>query len=922
MSARFTRFISGAALLIGALLMLSAVSPAEEVKEYQLDNGLKVLLKENHNAPVINLNIAYRVGSKYEVPGITGISHLIEHMMFKTTKHLALDEFDKRLKAVGADDNAYTWLDQTVYHETIAANKIDVALELEAERMCNLACLPVDHQFEMTVVRNELEQRDDSPFTLLYEEFMSAAFKAHPYKTPTIGWKDDVESITTDEIKSYYERYYHPDNAFIVAVGDFKPDALFAKIKQYFDPLPSGNVKLPRLGKEPAQIGERRFEIRRAGQMDYILCGWHVPASTDPDAYALEVLGNILGQGRTSRLYKALVDTGECAQASAWSSAFGYAEPFLFMAMATVSPGVDPAEVEPLIYKQIEALATDGASAGELQRAKKQARVAFVYNKDSIEQEADAIINFELAGDWRRLDEYLPGIEAVTAADVQRVAAKYLTQENRTAGIYRAIRPAGAGGAAGAVAPAGPAAGDDEQLGPPAAPASWPHGGALPETSAPASALSRAGHDAGLTSSAHDGKYATLVNLKNGLRVVVHENHNNQTVSVRGLVCAGRLDDPADKPGVGAMAVALLANGTEEHSKQELAELLEGSGIELGFSAGRETFGFSGRSLSEDFPLLLDLLAEQLLTPAFPEAEVELVRQQTLAGLLSSMDDTFDTSLYRGLDLLYGASPCAGRVEGTPESVRAIMRADLLAWYKAEAVPDGAVLAIVGDVNADEAVAAVEKRFGLWRGSGPAHAEHLALGDAFVANGGRREVVSMPDKSNASLMWMGPGPSKLGDDWPQRGVAVFILGGDFLSRLNERLRVKDGLTYGSFATLRNGRAAGPFCVNVQVNPVNVEPAIEAATEELQRYAQTGPTADELRLAQDYLEGNFPVQLSTNGDVARTLVDAVYYDRGIGFVQTYPARIEAVTLKQVRAVAAQYCDPAKLLLVIAGTVGER
>lgn len=918
----FVRPAGLAALAICGALLMATICFAADVREYQLDNGLKVILKENHNAPVINIQVVYRVGSKYESSGITGISHLIEHMMFKTTKNLALGEFDKQLKAVGADNNAYTWLDQTVYHETIAADKIDVALKLEAERMVNLSCLPEDHQFEMPVVRNELEQRDDSPFTLLYEEFMSAAFKAHPYHFPTIGWKDDVEKISTHDISEYYHRFYHPDNAFIVAVGDFKPDELFAKIKQFFDPLTSGHVELPRLSMEPQQIGERRFEIRRVGQMDYILTGWHIPASTDPDAYALDVLGNILGSGRTSRLYKALVDSGKCSQASAWSSAFGYVDPFLFMTMEAMNPGVDPGEVEPIIYQQIENILKDGVTKAELDRAKKQARVAFVFSKDAVEQEADALVTFELAGSWQQLDKYLPGIDAVSAEDVQRVAAKYLTQENRTVGIYRAIRSENgdAEGEEGASMP-GPA-GDDELPDLAALRPKFRAGGA---SSAMLQAKPGLGNSATAVSANMESgaaSYATTLKLDNGITVIVRENHNNPTVSIKGLVRAGRIDDPPGKPGVGAMAVSLLTSGTAQHSKLELAELMEDSGMELGFNPGRENFGFSGRCLSEDFDKLLDLLAEQLLQPSFPEEEVELTRQQTLAGLLSSYDDTFEKGFFSGRDLLYGPdSPFAGRVEGTPDSVKAITRDDLLAWYKAKSVPAGAIIAVVGDVDGAQALDKIKQRLGQWSGANEAHEATVSLGAQFLPVSSQREIVNMPDKSNVSLTWLGPGPSQLGDGWAPRTLAAFIFGGDFSSRLNERLRIKEGLTYGAFAWYSNGRAAGPFCVNAQVNPENIEPAIKDTTEELEKFSSAGATAAELKLAQDYLTGNFPVKLSTNGDVAGALVDAAYLDRDTSFIQHYAEMINAATLDQVNAVAKQYMNPANLQLVIAGTMPE-
>lgn len=927
--ARLTALAVCGAALMGA----PAARAADGVAEFRLDNGLLVLLKENHNAPVINLNVVYRVGSKYERPGLTGLSHMLEHMMFKTTANLPLGEFDKRLKSVGADNNAYTWLDQTVYHETIAADKIDVALFLEAERMRGLLCLAEDQALEMPVVRNELEQRDDAPFTLLYEELVSFAFKAHPYKIPTIGWKDDVEAIGPADIRAYYDQYYQPDNAFIVAVGDFETPAMFEKIKQHFAALPAGGQQKPRLTQEPKQLGERRFEIRRAGQLDFVLCGWHIPASEDPDSYALVVLANILGQGRSSRLYKALVDSGACASADSWASNFGYADPFLFFTGLALNPGSDPAAAESVLYAEIERMIADGVTEQELARAKKQARVSFVYDKDSVEQEADSLIDFELMSSWKDLDKYLPGIEAVSGADVQRVAATYLVKDNRTVGTYLAIRPEGAEGGGGMdegdtdyaddgidqgalLSPAGPPHYREDPGGRTPLAASLrepePHQATVPSAGTPALA-------AALQAEA-DQPYAEVVTLPNGLTVVIRENHNNSTVNVAGIVRAGKIHDPAGRPGLGSFCVQMLANGSTRHSKLELAEIIEGAGIDCGFTPSRESFSFGGRSLSEDFPLLIDLLAEQLLMPAFPADEIEKLRQQVQAGLLQSLNETFDQSFYTARDLIYGAdAPYAGRAEGTPESVAAITRDELLGWYQANVVAGGAVLVVVGDIETESALALLTERFGGWARGAEGRDAQLAEGAKFQPVGGQRRDVPLPDKSNAALLWIGPGASKLDPDFAAQAVANFIFGGDFYSRINERLRVKDGLTYGSFSWFSNNRGAGPFCISVQVNPENIAAAIAATQEEVQRIYDDGVTDSEIALAKNYLCGNFPVRLATNGAVAAALADAVYLDRGIGYLRDYPALIAAVGQDEVEAAVKRYINPQQLGLVVAGSL---
>jgi len=404
------------------------------IEEYRLENGLLLLMQVNRRAPVIALAVAYRAGSKYERPGYTGMSHLLEHMMFKSTLDYGDGEFDRRLTLVGAEYNAQTWLDETVYYETVAADRIEVALELEAIRMRRLALSPEELATEKTVVLNELAQRDDNPGSYLYENFIATAFRAHPYMWPTIGWREDVERITADDLRAHYDRFYQPDNAFIVAVGDFEPDAMRALAERYFGGIPESGCEPSRPPAEPVQQAQQRLLLKRSGDTDYLLMGWHVPANTHPDSYALVVAGNILGGGRTSRLFSALIDSGKATAISAGSSAFTYAEPFLFLAGATVGQETSPEEVESAIVAEIARLAEEGPQEDELARARKQARVSFIYDRDAMEAGLSTIASFEVGSSHKRIDEYLPGVEAVIAQDVQRVAGAYLTEDNSTVG--------------------------------------------------------------------------------------------------------------------------------------------------------------------------------------------------------------------------------------------------------------------------------------------------------------------------------------------------------------------------------------------------------------------------------------------------------------------------------------------------------
>jgi zinc protease len=440
-------------IILAAISFALALNPftggaqllSDRVTVRTLPNGLRLLMEENHSAPVISVNVCYRVGSKYERPGITGVSHILEHEMFKSTRNHPLGDFDRILTSAGADNNAYTWLDRTVFYETIASDKVDIALELEADRMRNLLFVPQEHADELIVVRNELEQSNDSPMSMLYDMMQATAFVAHPYGTPTIGWLDDVEHMTVDDARAYYDLYYHPDDAVIVVVGDFTPDDMYAKVERWFGAIPASGVKLPHLTSEPPQQGQRRINIRRAGNADYLLIGWHTPNGSDPDAYALDVLSNILGGGRTSRLSQRLMEPGKAAYASASSGCFIFNDPSLFTVQVALNEGTSPEEAEREVLEEIEHISTEGVTSRELERAKKQARAAFIYRKDSAEDEADLLVTFDLASSYLNIEKYVPGVDAVTGDDVKRVVQKYLTVDNSTVAYYLGVR--GEGGA-------------------------------------------------------------------------------------------------------------------------------------------------------------------------------------------------------------------------------------------------------------------------------------------------------------------------------------------------------------------------------------------------------------------------------------------------------------------------------------------
>jgi zinc protease len=405
------------------------------VKEYHLSNGLKVLIAEDHKAPVATFQVWYRVGARNEHSGKTGISHLLEHMMFKGTEKHGSKVFSRLIQKNGGIDNAYTTRDFTMYFETLSSDRIALAIELEADRMQNLLLKPEDVKYERSVVMEERRLRyEDDPQNSLYEEVVAAAFKVHPYHHPVIGWMSDLRSIEQEDLLEHYRRYYAPDNAFIVVVGDVNPGEIMEKVRLNFGSIPAGPGAEEVSSEEPPQRGERRIILRREAKLPYIMIGYHTPLFPDRDAAALEVLSTILS-GKSGRLYSNLVRGKEVALNAFASYDSVRMDPFLFFLGGTPRPGVDPSVLENALYEEIGRLAKKPPSEKEMEKARNQVEASFIMGQDSIYMMGQMIGSFELIGSWKLMEKYLDLIRSITPEDIQRVARKYFTEENRTVGI-------------------------------------------------------------------------------------------------------------------------------------------------------------------------------------------------------------------------------------------------------------------------------------------------------------------------------------------------------------------------------------------------------------------------------------------------------------------------------------------------------
>ena len=428
-------------IVLAVAVLLASVLPAsvhgqDSVVATTLDNGLRVLLLEDHRSPIVSFQTWYKVGSRNEHRGTTGLAHFLEHLMFKGTQKYGPRQFARLVEENGGRDNAFTTQDVTSYFVDIAADRLDLVIDLEADRMHNLLLDAKDIESERQVVIEERRTRtEDDPGGFLGEAVGSIAFRAHPYGQPIIGWVVDLERITPEQVRAFYRTYYQPNNAVVVVAGDFKPAEVLEKIKQRFGGIPRGPDPPPMLAVEPPQSGERRVTVSRKAELPIVYVAYHVPNWKSDDAAALEVLSAVLAGGRTSRIYKNLIYDRQLALDAGGDYSYFSFDPNLFWFWATPMPGQAPDVLEKALVEEMERLKKDPVSAEELQRAKNQIEASFVFAEDSVHRRASLLARFDFVGGHAEKARFLERIRGITAADLMRVAGAWFPLDLKNVGI-------------------------------------------------------------------------------------------------------------------------------------------------------------------------------------------------------------------------------------------------------------------------------------------------------------------------------------------------------------------------------------------------------------------------------------------------------------------------------------------------------
>ncbi|QLE48624.1 insulinase family protein [Nostoc sp. C057] len=876
----------------------------ENVHKTVLENGLTVLTKEVHTAPVVTVQVWYKVGSRNEEPGVNGIAHQLEHLMFKGTKNRPI-QFGRLFSALGSDSNAFTSYDQTAYYGTVERNKLKALLVLEADRMQNSQIEPEQLASEKRVVISELQGYENSPEYRLNRAVMQAVFPNHAYGLPVGGTKADVDKFEVEQVQKYYRNFYSPDNAVLVIVGDFQTANTLETIKEVFGKLP----RRQGAGGRKQEVEGRRQEVgvisslsssspivlREPGAGRLLQVVYPLPDANQPDVPALDVMDYIFTEGRNSRLYQALVESGLASEVTA--SVTSLRESGWYEVLVTAGSKKDLKKIDSVLSRAIANVAEKGVTTEEVERAKTQLTADVILSNRDITSQAMRLGNDETTvGDYSYTDRYLAAVRLVKPTDVVAVINKYLTKEARTVGFFEPTQKQIAG-----VGDKPDSAQTTENFSPgvPVLPSEVVK--YLPPVDLATDAIAQV--------------LPQEYKLTNGLRILLLPDNSTPTVTLSGYIQAGTEFDPEDRAGLAAFVADNLLNGTKSKDVLTIAKILAERGASLNFEVHREGVHIEGDSLAGDLPIIVEILADVVKNSTFPAQELELHRQQTLTDLQLELDEPAEVARRIFVQSIYPKKHPLHTFP-TEESLQQIQRQDVIDFKAKHYRPDTTVLALVGDFDIDKVRSLIKNEFGNWEVSG--QAPTLKYPPVSMPE----KIVSvnpvLPGKAQA-VTYMGYTGIKRYD--PRFHAALVlnqILGGDTLSsRLGAEVRDRQGLSYGIYSYFQAGKNAGTFLIEMQTSPEDTSQAIASTRQILQQIHQQGVTALEVETAKRTLISNYNVSLANPEELTdRILMNEVY---GLDKVElhTFTDKLQKVTFEQVNQAARELLHPDQIVVVTAG-----
>jgi len=851
---------------------IQAQLPLQKVINFKLPSGLEVVMQENDAAPVVAIQIWVKTGSAYETEAEAGISHLIEHMVFKGTKHYKPGEIAKIIEGSGGSINAYTSFDYTVYHVVMPASKWRVGLSVLADMVQNALFDPQELTSEKKVVLEEINKDEDSPFYILSNTLFSTAYTVHPYRRPIIGYTKTVSTFSREDILRYYKKWYQPANMVAVIVGDINREEVKAALNQLF---PASNpVSVFNPPQEPPPRELRIITLKKPFKETYLGLGFPIPGIGNEDTYALDVLSEILGGSESARLNVALKLKRSIVH-SIGTHAFTPKGPGLFIIQSLLEvKNLHSALKE--IFTQIEKIKNEGVSSEELAKAKLNLESDFIYDQETMEGWGKTLGFFQVVEeDARKCKEYLTNIRAVTEERVKEVARKYFSPKRLS---LVAILPETA----------------QINLTKKEIKSLWP---SLPKVKSQ-------------TQKASVQKFV----LDNGLTLLVKENQHLPTFAITAVFVGGLRAETPKTNGISNFVARMLTRGTKKHSAIEIATMIDSMAGQIDAFSGWNTFGLNGHFLTRFFPEAMQLVAEILREPAFDPEEMEKVRTLILAAIKQKEDRPSSLAFTQFYKTLYKNHPYGMDILGTEETIKKMTNEDLKRFYYTYAKPNNMVLAIVGQVDTEEVLSIVKRLFGDWPKQ-ELELPHPPLPVAPKAPEFTKEVLP---KEQVHFVLGSLGTTMYARDKFALAVLDAILSGQG-GRLFINLRDKKGLAYALTFVHREGIEPGMWAVYMATSPQKLNEAIEGVKEELRKIIQNGISKTELNRAKEYVLGNFVIGLQTNSQQAMSMALNERYGLGYNYDEVYQKEIKKVTTQEIIKVIKTYLAQEGYVLSLVGPI---
>jgi zinc protease len=897
---RAIRFIASALILVSLMTtMISAQNgsklPPIKHTEYKLKNGLRVIMHEDKSTPIVAVNVWYHVGSKNEAPGRTGFAHLFEHMMFQGSKNYDADYFTP-LQEAGANINGSTSSDRTNYYQVVPSNFLELALFMEADRMGGLLEAMTQEKLDnqRDVVKNERRQRvDNVPYGTAGERIGEIMFpKGHPYNWSVIGSLDDLSAASMEDVKSFFRQYYVPNNASLVIAGDFNPKQARAWVEKYFGPIERGTQTINRPNPaQPKLEKETRVTVEDTlAPLPRVSMVWHGVRQGHPDEAALDMLGSVLSSGRGSRLQSNLQFGKELVQ-NIFAGNGTREIAGTFSVTATARPNKSLEEIEREVNAEIERIKNAPPTADELARALNQIESGTIFGLQTVLSKADALNrNAVFFGKPDLFQQELDKYRRVTPADVQRVARDYLTA-NRLVMTYMPKKAEG--GARMNQAANTPTSKSSEKKTEPDT-SKLPKPGANPRFNLPPIVKNK---------------------LSNGMEVWTVRQPELPIVSMNMVFKSGGTFEPADKSGLAQMTAQLVDDGTKTRSALDIANELQAIGASMGAGSSWDATNVSLSTLTKNLDKALEIYADVIVNPTFPEKEIETVRRRALVSFVQRKSNPGEISDLVFNRIIYGAHPYGRQLSGTEASVKNLKRDDLVGFYESTYRPNNAVLIVVGDVDAKTLVPKLEKAFADWK---PGKVENGELPNIQPMQRATLYLVDRPNSAQSVISIGQVGVDRSNPDFYALQVMNSILGGQFTSRINMNLREDKGYTYGARSGWSFRRGAGPFSASADVQTAVTKESVAEFMRELNGIRGAIPvTQKELEYNKQSLIRRFPAGFETVGQISAQLANVAVYGLPDTYFNDYINRINAVTVEDVNRVANKYLTPDRMAIVIVG-----